>query len=99
MTRYTLVQHSAWTNKGDLMFKRGVELRSVTPTQAVKVEKQGGVVYPDYTSAEEAEMAENYPPEVEGLAPAVRGDFSEYVHIDGSPLYIPSNDNEKEESK
>lgn len=87
---YTLVRHTGYDRGGKPDFAHAVEMRSITARQAARIKKIGGMVFDDYFSADEAEMAENYPPEVEGLIPRARGTFSGTVLIDGSPLYIPA---------
>lgn len=90
MTLYTLVQHSGVTT-GHAEFAQAVELRSITTQQVDKVKAAGGLVFDDYGSADEAEYATNYPPEVTGMIPHARGGFSQ-TKISGSPVYIPAED-------
>lgn len=94
MTLYTLVQHSGVTTD-HAEFARAVELRSITTQQIDKVKAAGGLVFEDYSAASEAEESENYPPEVKGLIPQVRGGFSIETKIGGSPVYVPAADPEK----
>lgn len=74
--KYTLVQHSAAAHGGDGTFSLAVELRSVFGKQVADVAKAGGLIFNSYTEAAEAEVDENYPPDVVGLTPRVGGSFS-----------------------
>jgi hypothetical protein len=88
MTLYTLVQHSGVIT-GHAEFTNAVELRSITDRHVEKIKAAGGLIFEDYTSASEAEEAENYPPEVTGLIPHVRGSFAK-TQVGGSPVYVPA---------
>jgi hypothetical protein len=81
MIVYTLVHHTGLSN--------AVELRGVTTAEAARIKAAGGVVFDTYREASEAEEAENYPPEVKGLHPHVRGTFVRLRSF-GEAIYIPS---------
>jgi hypothetical protein len=87
--KYTLVEHSAWTVKRDPCFERAVETATIT-TKRVEdaVRRAGGAIYYSWGAAHDAEQAANYPPEVEGLIPRVRGAFARYA-MEGRRVYIP----------
>lgn len=87
---YTLVQHSGYVVGKDPSFARAVEYRGITPAVAERVRKYGGVILNTYEEADNAEYDENYPPEVAGIIPRVRGTFDPIHKIQGSPLYIPA---------
>ena len=97
-TKYTLVQHSGWTEGRNAAFKQAVEEASVTLGEALKVEKAGGVVYDTYTEAYDAAYATNYPPEVKGLHPRAKGRFHPKIVIDYAPLFIPEKVEIKEKA-
>lgn len=77
---YTLVAHTGLPN--------AVEIRSITGTQARSVRAKGGLVFDNYAEADEAETGENYPPEVSGFYPHVRGTFVSVRGIDEA-VYVP----------
>ena len=86
--KFTLVQHSAWTAKRDPQFRFAVEERSLnTLAEVALVEKVGGLIFDNYIAASDAAEDENYPPEVEGMIPRVRGDFK--GNLKGEAIYIP----------
>ena len=87
--KYTLVQHTGWSVGGNPQFQRAVEELAVDGRQAKAVERAGGVVFDSYGAAADAQYKENYPPEVGGLIPGVRGKFSARK-IEGSRIYIPA---------
>lgn len=91
MTTYTLVRHSGYDLGGKLEFEFAVEARAISGRQVGMVERRGGLLFDGYDAAAKAEMDENYPPEVKGLIPHVRGSFSTY-ELEGSPLYIPARE-------
>jgi len=88
MTHYTLVQHSAWVRRQDHVFEHAVEEVSIPDSLVEVVSKAGGVVLPDYKTAYDRSLAENYPPGVEGLHPKCSGTFSKRK-VKGAALYIP----------
>ena len=88
MTHYTLVQHSAWVARQDHVFKQAVEEVSIPDALVEVVSKAGGVVLPDYKTAYDRSVVENYPPEVEGLHPKCSGTFAKRK-VQGAALYIP----------
>ncbi len=89
MTRWTVVQHSGYGYKGDPQFSRAVETRMLSNTAEVsRVEQAGGVIFEDYNSAEDFAEKANFPPEVTGIIPRVKGSFSKQ-EIDGLRIYIP----------
>lgn len=86
---WTLVQHTGWSVSCKPDFLHAVEVRSVPKKIAEAVVKAGGLVFPDYAKAQTAEQYENYPPEVDGIVPHVRGTF---VKVKGfeEQIYIPA---------
>jgi hypothetical protein len=85
--KWTLVQHSGIAH--DAGFINGVEEASVErDSEVTKIENQGGLLFDTYEAASEAMMAHNYPDEVKGLYPRVRGTFSR-TRIGGRRLYLP----------
>jgi len=89
---WTLVQHSGYGNAGNVTFCRAVELRRLyTPREVNLVRRAGGVLLASYDDAAFAEMAANYPGEVKGLVPRVRGGFST-TKIDGLRIYVPTDE-------
>lgn len=90
-TKYTLVQHSAWTAKGDPQFARAVEERELSSKGAeLRVLQAGGLVFDDYGTAYEASDNENYQNVNRGLIPKVRGTFHPKCKIGGAAVYIPA---------
>lgn len=88
--RWTLVQHSAMGYKGDAGFARAVETRSVrTLAEQRRVLRAGGVLFATYGAADDAAEKVNYPPEVKGLYPRVRGSFAP-EQVDGLRIYRPA---------
>jgi hypothetical protein len=86
---YTLVRHSAYY-VGKPGFVNAVELRSIeTKTQYDKVVADGGLLFASYTEASDAEYEENYPAEVDGIYPEVRGTFSTRT-VQGQHIYVPA---------
>ena len=57
-------------------------------SRAPVVRRAGGAIYYSWGAAHDAEQAANYPPEVEGLIPRVRGAFARYA-LEGRRVYIP----------
>jgi hypothetical protein len=87
-TMWTLVRHSGFMKPG---FERAVEEAAVTRKGDVeKIRKAGGLLFEDYTEASTREYSENYPPEVEGFYPHVRGRFTN-LKIGGRALYVPES--------
>ena len=87
MTKWTLVQHSAWVCAENPQFMRAVEMAAITNDRELKaVESVGGVVFDSYPDDEEHD--ENYPPEVKGLIARCRGTFST-KKINAAPIYLP----------
>ena len=87
--KYTLVAHSGLPMAVEMRFLQNKsELR--------RVNRAGGVVFTDYKEATEAEEAENYPPEVLGIHPRVRGHFVKEV-VQGLQIYIPKKETETNE--
>jgi hypothetical protein len=88
--KYTLVQHSAFVDRGDTRFKRAVETRMIrNPDFIVAILKVGGRVYDNYLNARQEELTTNYPPHVRGMIPSVDGKFEPKIKIDNAPVYIP----------
>lgn len=85
--QYTIVQHSGfgWGHKP--AFARAVELKGVTPAEARKVKKVGGILFDNYSDASDFEDKANG---VDGSRPflQVAGTFSD-EHIEGLRIYIP----------
>jgi len=89
---WTLVQHSAYGYKGDLVFRDAVEDRHLSlDSEVQKVRAAGGLLFESYTEAVDAAEAANYPPEAQGMVPVVRGTFSR-KKIDGLSIYIPEKE-------
>lgn len=89
---YTLVQHSGYTVGGKPEFRKAVEaIGGVSAREAEKIRAIGGLVFTDYENATTAEEAENYPPEVAGFIPTVRGKFSDHK-VRGARIYVPKED-------
>ena len=78
--KYTLVHHTG--------LPHAVELRGINGRQARSVRSRGGLVFDHYNEAVKAEEGENYPPEVTGLNPHVRGSFVSVPGMDEA-VYIP----------
>lgn len=91
--QYTLVQHSGYGVAGDPHFRHAVEEHLVsTAAEREKVQKVGGLLFPDYAAAAEAMMRVNYPPGFDGhLVPHVNGTFSD-LRLDGLAIYVPTED-------
>lgn len=86
---YTIVQHSAYAINGDETFKRSVEMKSVTTKADIRiVEMAAGLLFDDYTEADEFCDKAMYPPGNDGIIGNVQGEFS-YRKIDGLAIYIP----------
>lgn len=77
---YTLVAHTGLPN--------AVETRAVNGTQARSIRSKGGLIFEHYNEACTAEEAENYPPEVTGFYPHVRGTFTSVTGMD-EQVYVP----------
>lgn len=93
---FTLVQHSAWAGREDPCFKNAVETRLVTTKKEQdKVKKAGGMLIESGTRAYDLEQEINYPPDVAGLIPKVRGKFAR-SKIDGMAIYIPHEDDPRD---
>ena len=87
-TKYTLVQHSGIGH--DEGFAQAVQEQSIIKkSQAEDILEEGGLVFDSYEEASEAAIKENYPDEVKGLYPKVRGHFSTTL-VGGYKLYIPA---------
>ena len=85
----TLVQHSGYGYGNKPQFQRAVETREVrTKREQDAVLRAGGVLFETYSEAENAAEKENYPPDVEGIVPSVRGSFSS-TKLDQLAIYIP----------
>ena len=90
-TKYTLVQHSGWVAGGNPQFRDAVEEWVLdSEAQERKVKEVGGLVFDSYSSASNAADEENYPPEIKGIIPRVRGTFST-KHVRGAAIYVPPN--------
>lgn len=87
---YTLVQHSGYGFAGDPSFRRAVEEEPVTEVEAEKVRKAGGLLFADYAVASKYAHDINYPPEVGGLVPFVKGSFHPKAKFGGLRMYVPS---------
>ena len=87
---YALVQHSGYVGGGNGQFKSAVEQVLVSEKRAERIKSVGGLVFADYSEADDAAMAENYPPEVKGMIPRVRGTFHKTMKVDGMAVYIPA---------
>jgi len=88
-TKYTLVQHTGYSIGGNQQFKYGVELRLINSAPEIKaVFNVGGYLFNTYEEARKVEESENYPPEVKGIIPHVRGTFVTHKGMD-EPIYIP----------
>lgn len=86
---YTIVQHSAWGYRGDPGFKQGLETREITSRSEKNiVERVGGMVFEDYSKAEDTALELSYPPANTGLYPTFQGSFSN-KKIDGLAIAIP----------
>lgn len=98
---YTVVQHSAYTAKGDTQFRQGLESTSITAKQAKKVRAVGGRVFDTYEEAEDFAEAEQYPTLYSGLVPIAPGTFTRHrlAQIDGRPIYIPHVERHDEDGK
>jgi hypothetical protein len=90
LTKYTLVQHSAWTVKRDPCFESAVELASLEYQRQIDaVNRAGGLLFDSYKEASDAEYRENYPDaDEQGLIPGVRGTFATYA-LQGRRVYVP----------
>lgn len=87
--KYTVVQHSAAGYNGDPTFSRGLEPRALSTAAEVKrVEKAGGIVFPDYVDADNAADRFMYPDKTTDMIPNVAGTFSD-VTVDGLKVYVP----------
>jgi hypothetical protein len=87
--KWTVVQHSGFGYSGDPVFESGLEERRVgTKAEQARVERAGGVLFDDYSQAEDFAMEAMYPADTVGLAPSARGSFSEKT-IDGLRIYVP----------
>lgn len=90
-TQYAIVQHSAYAT-GHTQFARAVQSTAVTTAaDRKKVEKAGGVLFDDYSAAEQFCELANYPAESAGdlgLIPRAQGTFSMST-VDGMAIYIP----------
>ena len=92
LSYYTVVQHSGFGYGGDPTFRRGLESQHVG-TQAVlkRVRQAGGVLFPNYATAEDYCMEEMYrtaPPGAFTLVPDAPGEFSDKV-VEGLHIYVP----------
>lgn len=85
---WAIVQHSGVLT-GHTEFSEAVEHVGITTeAQKNKVEKAGGLVFADWSEADRFCEDANYPPEVTGILPRVKGSFSTQT-IDGSAIYVP----------
>ncbi len=87
---YTLVQHSGFGYAGKPGFCQAVETRTLTKGDATRVRKAGGVIVPTYSEAESLAEHVNYPPEVVGMHPRCRGNFSK-KKVDQLRIYVPTD--------
>ena len=89
MKYWTIVQHSAYGYNDDEDFKAGLEVRSITKkSEFDRVQKVGGILFEDYTEADNYMMGQMYPPDIKGLIPHAAGSFSDQ-EIDGLRIYRP----------
>jgi hypothetical protein len=85
---HVLVQHSGYGYGNDPTFVNGLETRTVTPSQAKKLEPHGVTIYPGYVPAAKAEMALMYPEGYEGMVPvANRSGHFLNTKIDGLRVF------------
>jgi hypothetical protein len=94
-TFYTLVQHSAFTFKGDLRFEHAVECRVLSTTgQVIRVQDAGGVLESDWRRITARELSENYPAGRKSSLdlPNADGAFAS-VRIEGQRVYVPGRRN------
>ena len=89
MAMHTVVQHSGYGYSRKPEFERGLESRSVTKTQAKKIEKIGGVLFETYQAAEAWAEKAMYTDDNEGLTPNAPGEFATMV-VDGLRVYVPA---------
>ena len=85
---YTLVQHSAFGYRRDRTFERAVESRALTLGASRRVREVGGLIFPDYDSAEKYGEEAMYPDGYDGLVPRIGGTFSRR-QIDGLAIWVP----------
>jgi hypothetical protein len=94
VTKWTLVQHSGYVSGGKPGFARAVEEGAIDRAGVeAKVAAAGGLVFDSYNEAAAAAETENYPPDVVGLYPRVRGSFGT-IEVGGRRLYIPKQGGE-----
>lgn len=86
--KWTVVQHSAWAANRDPQFKHALESASISAEVAEKVTEAGGLVFDDYTEAEDYAEREQYPPQVTGLIGHAPGTFAS-MQVGGRALYVP----------
>lgn len=86
-TQFTIVQHSACGYRGDPLWSRAVETRTVnTASEARKVNAAGGMLFDTYHEA--AIFEDRINTDGPGMYPAVKGAFSTEM-IDDLRIYIP----------
>lgn len=88
MPKYTVVQHSGFVANDDPDFAKGLESAAVNAKQEEKVWLAGGIVFDDYTAAENYADVEMYREVEGGLIPQAPGKFADLV-IDGRRVYMP----------
>lgn len=85
--KWTLVQHSGVDH--DRGFSRAVEEAAVPDGKTERrIRDLGGVLFDSYEDASAAEYRENYPDEVQGIYPRVRGSFATF-EVGRQKLYLP----------
>lgn len=89
MPKYTLVQHSAFGYKRDMRFRAAVEEAAVSPAEAQKIEKAGGLLFDNYTDAYDAAYKTNYPENSNGMIPKAPGKFHSRLGVRGLLVYLP----------
>jgi hypothetical protein len=92
--KWTLVQHSGYAHAGKPEFACAVEEALVDrDSDLAKISQAGGLIFNSYLEASDREYEENYPPEVDGIIPKVKGTFGA-LQIDGRKIYIPLKEGE-----
>ena len=86
---YTLVQHNAWGYGGNPQFMRGLQEALIEgKVNYNKVVKAGGMILPDYVTADKMAEELMYPEGYEGIIPNASGGFSK-LKIDDLHIYVP----------
>lgn len=85
---YTLVQHSGYGYGRKPGWDRGLEPRAITTADKRRVEKVGGMIFPDYAKADEAAFKLMYPDDGFYMYPRFKGTFANVV-VDGLKVAIP----------